>query len=105
MRAHTSQRTSSYRNVRRRHINREDHERAVLAAQARLLARALRPVRRLSRPVLKRLARARGWREGCFDLALHAAVQMELIELLPLGFCRCGRTGEASGGAHPLSCA
>lgn len=64
------------------------HRVAVVQAEARRLARILRPFGVLPRRELKRRAHSECWHEGSFDAALHAAVGAGEIEPLPLGFYR-----------------
>ena len=66
----------------------QEHERAVLVAEARALALTLSSYGILTCDTLEDLMRARRWRQGSFHQALAAAVQMGLIELRPFGFCR-----------------
>jgi hypothetical protein len=67
-------------------------ERAVVDAEARLLARILETYGVLSVEALEELSRARRWRDGGFHEALTAAVRGGLIEPLPCAFCRSAAT-------------
>lgn len=75
------------------------HDSAVIQAEVRRLARALRPYGVLHRDALERSVGAERWREGGFDSALWAAVRSGAIEPLPAGFYRVPRT-ETSGLSH-----
>jgi hypothetical protein len=66
------------------------HEQAVIQAEMRRLARALRPYRILHRDALKRAAGAEKWHEGGFDRALRAAVRTGTVEPVGDGFYRHG---------------
>lgn len=70
----------------RSRINR--HDQAVIQAEARRLARALRPYRVLPRETLERVAGAKKWHDGGFDRALSEAIRAGEIEELPAGFYR-----------------
>lgn len=76
------------------------HEEAVIQAEARRLARALRPYGVLPRDTLERVAGASRWHDGGFDRALSAAVRAGEIEPLPAGFYR--EAGTASTGRFGL---
>jgi hypothetical protein len=67
---------------------RSRHDDAVVQAEARRLARALRPYGVLHRDALERVAGAMRWRDGWFDTALNAAVESGKIEKMPGGFVR-----------------
>ena len=67
---------------------RRRHEQAVIQAEARRLAQALRPYRVLPRRTLQRVVGAERWHDGSFERALRAAVQAGEIEELPAGFYR-----------------
>jgi hypothetical protein len=81
------------------------HEQAVIQAEVRRLARALRPYRVLRRDELERSAGAAKWNDGGFDRALEAAVQTGAVKRLPFGFYGCAdaefghHTGAADGSA------
>lgn len=64
------------------------HDEAVIHAEVRRLARALRPYGVLHREVLERTVAASRWREGGFDGALDAAVRRGIVERLPADFYR-----------------
>jgi hypothetical protein len=64
------------------------HHVAVVQAEARRLARILKPFGILRKDQLKLEAGADSWHEGSFDSALHAAVQSGEVERLPFGFYR-----------------
>lgn len=66
------------------------HDQAVIQAEMRRVARALRPYRILHREALKRAAGAEKWHEGGFDRALRAAVQTGRVEPVGDGFYRNG---------------
>lgn len=66
----------------------ERHDVAVVQAEARRLAHALRPFGVLRKDQLKVVARAASWHEGSFDRALRAAVEAGEIERLPFDFYR-----------------
>jgi len=70
------------------------HSEAVIQAEVRRLARALRPYGVLHRNALERAAGADRWREGSFDGALSRAVGSGAIERLPAGFLRSPRSDE-----------
>lgn len=81
------------------------HEQAVIQAEMRRLARALKPYRILHRDALQRAAGADSWHDGGFDRALYAAVKAGAVEPLPGGFYRDTADGHPEGGAsadgHP----
>jgi hypothetical protein len=64
------------------------HEQAVIQAEMRRLARALRPFGVLHREALKRAAGAEKWHDGGFDRALRAAVRAGAVEPVGDGFYR-----------------
>lgn len=64
------------------------HEQAVIQAEVRRLARALRQYRVLPRDTLARVVGAERWRDGGFERALNAAVRSGEVESLPGGFYR-----------------
>lgn len=68
------------------------HSEAVIQAEVRRLARALRPYGVLHRNALERAAGAERWHEGSFDRALSRAVGSGAIERLPAGFLRSPRS-------------
>lgn len=72
----------------RRAANR--HEEAVIQAEIRRLARALRPSRVMPREAL---ARAASWHEGGFERALDAALEAGAIKRRPLGFYGAANPG------------
>lgn len=76
--------------LRRRQVirSRPRHDEAVVQAEARRLAQALRPYGVLHRDALERVAGAMRWRDGWFDTALAAAVKSGKIEEMPSGFLR-----------------
>ena len=67
---------------------RRRHDEAVVQAEVRRLARALRPFVVLHRAALAREARAERWHEGGFERALSAALSSGVIERLPADFYR-----------------
>jgi hypothetical protein len=64
------------------------HEQAVIQAETRRLAKALKPYGILHRDALERVCGAERWHEGGFDRALHEAVRAGALEALPGGFYR-----------------
>lgn len=74
------------------------HDEAVIQAEVRRLARALRPYGVLHREALECAAGAWRWQEGGFDRALGAAVQSGVIEPLPADFYRSAENGAARHG-------
>jgi hypothetical protein len=80
------------------------HHDAVLAAEVRRLARALRTVGPMPRPALARATGCDHWREGNFEAALEAGLRSGRLRELPLGFVaaapRQPRT-DAGSGAWP----
>jgi hypothetical protein len=74
----------------RRGGGREHHQRAIWEAKARLLERAVRPYGVLHRDALRAVSGARRWREGSFPRAVQTAVELGLLEPLPLSFYRAG---------------
>lgn len=78
---------------------RERHDEAVIQAEVRRLAQALRPFGVLSRDALERAAGAEHWHEGGFDGALSEAVKTGAIERRPLGFYSAPRTSEHFGAS------
>ena len=68
------------------------HDEAMIQAEVRRLARALRPYRVLRRDALQRKARAARWHEGAFERALDAAVESGAIKQLPRNFYGCPNT-------------
>ena len=81
----------------RARINR--HEQAVIQAEMRRLARALKPYRILHRDALQHAAGADSWHDGGFDRALRAAVKAGAVEPLPGGFYRDAVDGHPQGDA------
>lgn len=75
------------------------HEQAVIQAEMRRLARALRPYRILHRDALKQAAGAEKWHDVGFDRALHAAVRAGAVEPLPGGFYRNADSAAAQGAS------
>lgn len=75
------------------------HEQAVIQAEVRRLARALRPYRVMRRDALKRSVRAANWQGGEFERALDAAVESGAIKRLPLDFYGCTDPERARPGA------
>ena len=71
------------------------HDEAIIQAEVRRLARALRPYGVLHRDALEQAADARRWHEGGFDSALDAAVRAGAVQRLPSGFYR---TSKPAGG-------
>jgi hypothetical protein len=66
------------------------HDRAVIQAEIRRLARTLKPYRILHRDALERACGAEKWHEGGFDRALQEAVKAGAIQRLPGDFYRDG---------------
>lgn len=64
------------------------YDEAVIQAEVRRLASALRPYRILSRDSLQREAGAGHWSDSGFDRALTEAVHDGAIKQLPFGFYR-----------------
>jgi hypothetical protein len=64
------------------------HDEAIIQAEVRRLARALRPFGVLHRDALEQAADARRWHEGGFDSALETAVRGGAVQRLPAGFYR-----------------
>jgi hypothetical protein len=64
------------------------HDRAVIQAEIRRLARTLKPYRILHRDALERACGAEKWHEGGFDRALQEAVKAGAVQRLPGGFYR-----------------
>lgn len=82
------------------------HDEAVIQAEVRRLARALRPYGVLHRDALERAAGAEHWRQGGFDSALSAAARSGAIEPLPLGFFHtrgAGARGRPNGERYGKS--
>lgn len=75
------------------------HEQAVVRAEMRRLAKALRPYGILHRNALQEACGAQKWHEGGFDRALREAVRHGLLEPLPGGFYRDGQ--KQSDDARP----
>lgn len=73
------------------------HEQAVIQAEMRRLARALRPYRILHRTALKQAAGAEKWHDVGFDRALRAAVRAGAVEPLPGEFYRDADSAAADG--------
>ncbi len=73
------------------------HDRAVIQAEIRRLARTLKPYRILHRDALERACGAERWHEGGFDRALHEAVRSGAVQRLPGDFYR--DTGDAAAGS------
>jgi hypothetical protein len=64
------------------------HDRAVIQAEIRRLARTLKPFRILHRDALERACGAEKWHEGGFDRALQEAVRAGAVQRLPGDFYR-----------------
>jgi hypothetical protein len=77
------------------------HDEAVMQAEVRRLARALRPFGILHRDALERVAGAEKWHEGGFDRALREAVRAGAVEPLPGGFYRDREDGQRGGEPGP----
>ena len=77
---------------------------AVIQAEVRRLAHALRPYGVLHRNALERAADAVRWHHGGFDSALDAGVRSGLLKRLPAGFYRIAdpdREQVGDSGAPP----
>ncbi|HEY3728157.1 MAG TPA: hypothetical protein VGL51_13335 [Solirubrobacteraceae bacterium] len=80
----------------------QQHDDAVLQAEARRVVHALRPFGILRKDALKRAACPTTWHEGGFDSALHAAIAAGKIEPLPFDFYRLSPSELDSGaGGNP----
>lgn len=75
------------------------HDEAVIQAEVRRLAAALRPYRILRREALERAAHADRWSRQGFEQALAEGVKRGAIEQLPLGFYREAGDDDVTGGA------
>ena len=67
---------------------RDNHEDAVIQAEAKHLVRALAPYRVLHREALEQVAGAQRWHQCSFERALAEAVRSAAIERLPEEFYR-----------------
>jgi hypothetical protein len=67
---------------------RDNHEDAVIQAEAKHLVRALAPYRVLHRGALEQVAGAQHWHQCSFERALAEAVRSGSIERLPEEFYR-----------------
>jgi hypothetical protein len=65
-----------------------NHEDAVIQAEARQLVRALAPYRVLHRDALEQVAGAQHWHQCSFERALARAIRTGAIERLPEEFYR-----------------
>lgn len=74
------------------------HEQAVIQAEVRRLASAIRPFGVLNRQTLAHMAGAEHWREGSLPRALDAAVDEGVLEERAFGFYGVpGRRKRATG--------